>query len=345
MRVLVTGSSGHLGEALVRTYRSRGHEAVGIDILESRFTRYAGSITDRRLVRRAMAGVDGVLHTATLHKPHVATHTMQDFIDTNVSGTLTLLEEAVRAKVDAFVFTSTTSTFGEALHPPPGAPAAWITEDVPPVPRNIYGVTKIAAEGLCHLLHKRHGMPCVVLRTARFFPEEDDNRDVRADYPDGNVKANEYLHRRADIADMAEAHVCALTRAGDIGFDRFIISATTPFLPDDVVDLRRDAPAVVERRVPGFAEAYAQHGWKMFPEIERVYVNDKARRLLDWHPGYNFDHVIDCLRTNRDPRSELAIQVGSKGYHDVVFEDGPYPVEDPQIGHSPETQDAPRRPD
>jgi UDP-glucose 4-epimerase len=335
MKVLVTGSSGHLGEALVRTYRSQGHDVVGIDLLESPFTTHVGTITDGQLVRRAMAGVDGVLHTATLHKPHVATHSMQDFIDTNVSGTLTLLEEAARANVGAFVFTSTTSTFGEALHPPPGEPAAWITEDVTPIPRNIYGVTKIAAEGLCQLVHKRHHMPCIILRTARFFPEEDDNRDVRTAYPDGNIKANEYLYRRADIADMVEAHVCALARAREIAFDRFIVSATTPFLPEDVADLRRDAGAVLARRVPGFAEAYRRHGWKMFPEIERVYVNEKARRVLGWRPGYNFDHVIDCLANDRDPRSPLAIQVGSKGYHNVEFEDGPYPVEPGLPAHDP----------
>ena len=68
------------------------------------------------------------------------------FVDTNVTGTLNLLEEAVAAGVGRFVFTSTTSAFGRALTPPPGAPAAWVTEDVAPVPRNIYGVTKIAAE-------------------------------------------------------------------------------------------------------------------------------------------------------------------------------------------------------
>lgn len=98
-----------------------------------------------------MRGVAAVLHTATLHKPHVATHPRQDFVDTNVTGTLCLLEEAASAGVTAFVYTSTTSTFGEALRPPAGAPAAWVTEDVEPVPRNIYGVTKTAAEDLCEL--------------------------------------------------------------------------------------------------------------------------------------------------------------------------------------------------
>jgi UDP-glucose 4-epimerase len=120
MRVLVTGSAGHLGEALVRTLRDLKHEVVGLDILASPFTTQVGSISDRTFVRRCMKGMQNVFHAATLHKPHVATHSRQAFVDTNVTGTLNLLEEAVAAGVGAFVYTSTTSVFGDALIPPAG---------------------------------------------------------------------------------------------------------------------------------------------------------------------------------------------------------------------------------
>ena len=162
-------------------------------------------IADRAAVEAMMQGVRAVFHAATLHKPHVATHRRQDFIDTNVTGTLNLLEEAVAAGVESFVYTSTTSVFGDALVPPPGAAAAWVTEEVMPVPKNIYGVTKVAAEDLCQLFHRNQALACVVLRTSRFFPEQDDNRDVREAYPDDNVKMNEYLHRRVAIEDVALA--------------------------------------------------------------------------------------------------------------------------------------------
>lgn len=327
MKYLVTGSSGHLGEALVRTLRANGHEVRGIDIVESPFTIMVGSITDRDTLHQAMAGVDAVLHTATLHKPHVVTHSMQAFVDTNITGTLMLLEEAVKAGVTSFIFTSTTSVFGEALRPPVGHPAAWVTEEVMPVPKNIYGVTKTAAEGLCRLFHKKHGLSCLVLRTSRFFPEEDDNATVRKMYDDENVKANEYLYRRVDLEDVVQAHLCALDKAAEIGFDRFIISATTPFLKEDVWALRENAIRTVERRVPDFSKVYARLGWRMFPSIERVYVNDKARQILGWQPRYDFAHVIKSLAQGSDPRSNLAVEVGSKGYHAEVFEEGPYPVE------------------
>lgn len=316
MRALVTGSSGHLGEALVRTLRDGGHDVVSVDLLPSPFTTHVGSIVDRPFVRRCMAGVRTVFHAATLHKPHVATHAPQAFVDVNVTGTLNLLEEAAAHGVESFVFTSTTSVFGDALIPPPGEPAAWITEDVRPVPKNIYGVTKAAAEDLCQLFHRNHGLACVVLRTSRFFPEEDDAAEVRAAYADGNLKANEYLYRRVDIADAVDAHLLGAGLAPTLGFRRYIISATTPFTRDDLAELRVDAPRVVRRHVPAYEAEYARRGWRTMPSVDRVYVNERARTELGWRPRYDFRHVVEELAVGEDDvRSPLAKVVGSKGYH------------------------------
>jgi UDP-glucose 4-epimerase len=326
MQILITGSSGHLGEALVRTLRSGAHRVVGLDRTPSAFTTHVGSIVDRSFVRRCMIGVDAVIHAATLHKPHVATHTRQDFVDVNVTGTLNLLEEAVAAGVSSFVFTSTTSTFGRALMPPPDAPGVWVTEDLRPVPKNLYGVTKVAAEDLCELHHRLHGLACVVLRTSRFFPEPDDNVAVRGAYDDANAKANEFLYRRVELQDVVDAHLLAIEKAPSIGFARYIVSATSPFRADDLIDLRRDAPSVVARYVPAYVEEYARRGWKMLPSIERVYVNERARRELGWRPRYDFQRIVDGLSTGEGTRSALAQAVGSKGYHDTAFDDGPYPV-------------------
>jgi nucleoside-diphosphate-sugar epimerase len=323
-RVLVTGSAGHLGEALVRVLRAGGRDVVGLDLLPSPFTTTTGSITDRATVRRCLDGIGAVLHPATLHKPHVGSHRRQDFVDTNITGTLVLLEEAAAAGVGSFVYTSTTSAFGRALTPAPGAPAAWITEEVTPVPRNIYGVTKTAAEDLCALIHAAHGLPVVVLRTSRFFPEPDDSDEVRNSYPDANIKANEFLYRRADIADVVDAHLLAMDRAAAIGFGRYIVSATTPFTPADLPALRTDAPAVVRRLFPGQEAEYARRGWRMFPHIDRVYVNERARADLGWAPVYDFRHVLGLLMAGEDARSPLARAVGAKGYHPVST--GPYTV-------------------
>jgi UDP-glucose 4-epimerase len=315
MRILVTGSSGHLGEALMRTLPSLGHEPIGIDIAPSPFTQVVGSIAERAVVDKCMHGVDAVLHAATLHKPHVATHSRQAFVDTNISGTLNLLEAAVASKVRSFVFTSTTSTFGDALTPPRGAPAAWITEDVTPIPKNIYGATKTAAEDLCKLFHRDHGLPCLVLRTSRFFPEGDDVPERRTAFTDANLKANEFLYRRVDTEDVVSSHVLAVAQAPTLGFGKFIISATTPFTRADLAELGVDAPAVLARRVPEYAAIYAARGWQMLPTLDRVYDNERARTVLGWQPHYDFSRVLNAVAAGEDFRSPLARAIGAKGYH------------------------------
>jgi len=316
MKILVTGSAGHLGEALMRTLRARPDvEVVGMDVLASPFTDIVGSIVDRAVVEEAMRGVTAVLHAATLHKPHVATHSRQAFVDTNVTGTLNLLEAAIGHGAQSFIYTSTTSTFGDALTPPAGAPAAWITEDVQPIPKNIYGVTKVAAEDLCQLFHRNHRLPCLVLRTSRFFPEGDDVPEQRAAYDDDNLKVNELLYRRVDVEDVVSAHLCALEKAAELGFGRFIISATTPFGRGDVARLGRDAAAVLQRVVPECTAIYSARGWRMLPALDRVYVNERARHLLGWQPQYDFRRALAAIAAGGDWRSPLAQNVGSKGYH------------------------------
>lgn len=326
MRVLVTGSAGHLGEALVRTLQQQQADVVSLDMLESPFTTHVGSIVDRAFVKRCLAGVQTVFHAATLHKPHVATHGPQDFIDTNITGTLNLLEESIAAGVESFIFTSTTSVFGDAMLPEADGPAVWVTEDIAPLPKNIYGITKLSAENLCRLFHRKHRLPLLILRTSRFFPEEDDNKAMREAYSPDNLKANEFLYRRVDIEDATSAHLLAARHASSIGFGTYIISATAPFRPEDMAQLRNDAPSVVRRYVPEYEEEYRRRGWRMLPKIERVYANERARKELAWQPRFDFRHVIGRLRAGDDLRSPLAQLIGSKGYHEEEFLEGPYPV-------------------
>jgi nucleoside-diphosphate-sugar epimerase len=314
MKILVTGSTGHLGEALMRTLRERNMPVLGVDILPSPFTDVVGSIADRAVVDACMPGVTHVLHAATLHKPHVATHPPQAFVDTNVTGTLNLLEAAVANRVRAFIFTSTTSTFGDALTPPRGSPAAWITEDVVPIPKNIYGVTKTAAEDLCRLFHRDQKLPCLILRTSRFFPEEDDLAERRA-YDQPNLKANEYLYRRVDVEDVVSSHLVAMDKAPTLGFGKFIITATSPFQRADLAQLGVDAPAVLARYFPEFPSIYAKLGWTMLPTLDRVYVNTRAREVLGWQPKYDFAHVLRCVAAGAEYRSPITLNIGSKGYH------------------------------
>jgi UDP-glucose 4-epimerase len=165
------------------------------------------------------------------------------------------------------------------------------------------------------------------LRTSRFFPEEDDREETRKTYDDANVKVNEFLYRRVDLEDVVSAHLLAIQKAPSIGFGRYIVSATTPFTPEDLIDLRANAPLALKRKVPEYEPEYARRGWKMFPRIDRVYVNERARNQLGWRPRFDFNYILDRLKAGTDPRSALARTVGSKGYHSRKFAEGPYPAE------------------
>jgi UDP-glucose 4-epimerase len=129
------------------------------------------------------------------------------------------------------------------------------------------------------------------------------------------VQANELLYRRVDIADVVAAHLAALERAPGIGFGRYIVSATTPFTRGDLAELRADAPSVVHRLFPSYAPLYAALRWRIFPSLDRVYVNARARAELGWRPKHDFRSVLDRLARGEEFRSELAQAVGSKGYH------------------------------
>jgi nucleoside-diphosphate-sugar epimerase len=300
MRVLLTGSSGWLGRFLAPRLRDRGHEVVGLDVAPGADTDIVGSVAERLLVERVFAerGIEAVIHAGALHKPDIARYPAQAFVDVNVTGTLNLLESAAAAGNDRFVFTSTTSLMiSEAVRAGRAGGASrawWIDEEFAPLePRNIYGATKLAAEHLCRLHHRAHGMAVVVLRTGRFFPEED---DTHRDLSGPNVKANEFLNRRLTVEDAADAHLAALARAPEIGFGTFIIAAPPPFSPADAEALIEDAPSVIACHFPDAAALYARAGWSLPRHIDRVYDSGLAERRLGFRCRADFAAVLQALR-------------------------------------------------
>lgn len=277
MRVLITGSSGKLGHALARRLARDGHTVAGIDVVPGAYTVHVGSIADGDPVRALMQGADAVVHTASLHAPHVGQRTRAEFFAINVLGTLHLLEAAVAAGVGRFVYTSTTSLYGHAMVP--GERAVWVTEALAPRPRDIYDITKIAAEQLCQDVARETGLPVWCLRTARFW---DEPVHLRVIYR---------LYRGVDVEDAVDAHVLAL-HASPARAGVFNIAARSPFQECDTADLLRDAAAVIRARYPEAEAIFQAHGMELPRSIDRVYVTGKAEAELGYAPSRNFDHIL-----------------------------------------------------
>lgn len=300
MHVLLTGSSGWLGHHLAPMLARAGHEVTGLDLVDGPFTTVVGTLTDRKLVDRTMGehGIEAVIHAGGLHQPDMAGYSRQAFIDVNVAGTLGLLEAAVAAGNDRFILTSTTSLMvrGDVGRGAGASGAWWMDEDFGPIePRNIYGLSKHAAEEACRLIHHEHGIHVAMLRTSRFFRGHDDG-SARSD--ELNIKANELLHRRLTVEDAAAAHLAALEEAPTIGCDMFIVSAPPPFTRDDAAELARDAPSVIARRFPDAAELFAAKGWRLPHTIDRVYDPSRAEARLGWRARTDFARLLDALRTD-----------------------------------------------
>ena len=276
MRVLVTGSSGITGSAIAERL-SREHEVVGLDLVGGAFTQMIGDITNAALVDSLVSKVDAVVHVAGLHAPHVQTHSREDFFRTNVLGTQLLLDAARQFGVKRFVFTCTTSVYGDAMKS--DRAAVWITESVEPHPRDVYDETKLAAEALCREASEPDGLRCVVLRMSRCFPEPPE------------LMAIYRLYRGVDRWDVAEAHHLALCFDG-ADFAIYNVSSQTPFLPEDMIELLRDAPTVVKRRCPFVTEEFARRGWPMPKSIDRIYVIERARAELGYSPKFNYREYL-----------------------------------------------------
>ncbi len=279
MRVLVTGSSGRIGRAIYARL-CRTHEVIGLDEIPSSTAGFVGNIADPALLRRALHGIDAVVHAAAFHAPHVGIVSDAEFERINVQATREIADAAVQAGVRRLVFTSTTALYGTAATP--GSKAGWVDESLEPRPETIYHRTKLAAEALLEAISAQAGITVTVLRMSRCFPEP------------APVMAAYRLHRGIDARDVADAHALALEAAAS-GFRKFVISGATPFRIEDVEELVRDAPAVLQRRAPELVDEFRRRGWKLPQGIDRVYSPMLAMRELRWRPQHGFREVLRML--------------------------------------------------
>ncbi len=272
MKVVVTGSSGRIGGAIAARLALR-HQVIGIDRRPGPLTTAVVDIRETAQVEPLLNGGDAIVHTASLHVPDLAACSAAEFRDVNVEATRRLLGAAGEAGIGRFVYTSTTSLYGDAMLPESDE-AVWVTEALVPRPRDIYDETKLAAEESCREAAAQ-GLACVSLRMSRCFPEEP------------RLVAIYRLYRGVDAEDVAQAHELALAPGRD-GYEVYNVSAPTPFTRADCPRLFRDAASVVLEHHPWAEAEFKRRGWALPRSIDRVYVVEKAVAGLGYRPLHDF---------------------------------------------------------
>jgi UDP-glucose 4-epimerase len=170
MNILVTGGAGFIGANLTRLLLAEGHAVRVLDNFGTGRRAYldglnleivAGDIVDAERVARAVEGIDGVVHLAAQTGVPGSLADPRRDCQTNVIGTLNVLEACRRASVRRFVFASSNAVLGR--QPPPA------TEDKAPLPISPYGASKLAGEGYCLAYHGSWGLGTVALRFANVY--------------------------------------------------------------------------------------------------------------------------------------------------------------------------------
>lgn len=271
LKILITGTSGKIGSAIARSLQKQ-EEVICLDNRPGPFTTSIVDIRDREKIFQLVKGVDAVIHCAALLTPHLNAYSKKDFWDVNVIGTENLLEACLQYGVKRFVFTSTTSIYGDAMVDHQSA--VWVTEELVPQPRDVYDETKLAAEQLCRNASKQ-GISCISLRMSRCFPEPDEWVAIYR------------LYRGVDERDVVQAHELALHSSIE-GYEVVNISNQTPFQPSDREELSGNADRVILRYFPWAKKEFSMRGWTLPKTIDRVYVIEKAKNLLGYKPSHNF---------------------------------------------------------
>ncbi|MDN3582271.1 NAD-dependent epimerase/dehydratase family protein [Mucilaginibacter flavus] len=278
MNILVTGSSGRLGSCTVNHLRAYGHRVFGIDVIASDTTDKLIDIANKQVVEDVCNGFQAIIHTAALHGKHYDLAYPRDaFIDVNIKGTLNLLNACIKNRVKQFLYTSTTSIYGDAMVD--DAKAVWVDELLPEQPRDIYDITKQTTEQLCKDFFYKEGLQTSVYRVGRFLPEDD------------NLKINHRLYRGLDERDGAEALRLALNTHFE-NFEIFNISSGSPFAPVDLVTLKHNPEAAILKYYPEAHAIYQHKNWVFPKSIDRVYICDKAKQRLGYEPKYTFEYLL-----------------------------------------------------
>ena len=297
-KILITGADGfigsHLTEALVRQgydirafvmYNSFGswgwldHCAPEV---KGRFEIFPGDIRDPHGVREAMRGCDAVLHLAALIAIPYSYHSPDTYVDTNIKGTLNILQAARDLDIRRVIHTSTSEVYGTACFVP-------ITEEHPLQGQSPYSATKIAADQLAYSFYASFDLPVVIVRPFNTYGPRQSARAViptiitqiangQRQIKLGAVSpTRDFNYVQDTVAGFIAALNCdeGLGEVVNLGSNFEISVGDTAQLIAEVMNVEIELMTDEVRLRPQNSE------------VERLWAaNTKAKRLLNWQPNY-----------------------------------------------------------
>jgi len=297
-RVLVTGADGFIGSHLTEALVRAGHEVKAFVLYNSfnswgwldhclpgvkdKFEVFAGDIRDPHGVREAMKGCDAVLHLAALIAIPYSYHSPDTYVDTNVKGTLNVLQAARELGVQRVIHTSTSEVYGTARFVP-------INEDHPLQGQSPYSATKIAADQLAYSFHASFDLPVVI---ARPFNTYGPRQSARAVIPTiiTQIANGERQIKLGAVSPTRDFNFVRDTVAG------FIAALDSNQGLGEVVNFGSnfeisigDTARLIAESMNAEIEIITDES-RLRPEnseVERLWAdNSKAKRLFDWQPSY-----------------------------------------------------------
>ena len=297
-KILVTGADGFIGSHLTETLVRAGHSVRAFVLYNSfntwgwldhcggdvkgQFEVFAGDVRDPNGVRAALKGCDAVLHLASLIAIPYSYHSPDTYVDTNIKGTLNVVQAARDLEIGRIVHTSTSEVYGTARFVP-------ITEEHPLQGQSPYSATKIGADQIALSFHKSFGTPVTVLRPFNTYGPRQSARAVIpaiiTQIATGKRRIRlGAIHPTRDfnfVTDTVAGFVAALDCPAAVGE---VINLGSNF-EISIGDTAREIARTMEVEIE--IETDEQRLRPALSEVERLWAaNDKARRVLDWAPKY-----------------------------------------------------------
>jgi NAD dependent epimerase/dehydratase len=328
-KILVTGADGFIGSHLTEELVRRGHDVrafvyynsfnswgwldqaprevrEGLDV-------FAGDIRDPHGVRQALRGCDTVLHLAALIAIPYSYHSPDTYVDTNVKGTLNVLQAARDLGVERVVHTSTSEVYGTARFVP-------ITEEHPVLGQSPYSATKIAADHLAYSFHAAFGLPVSIIRPFNTYGPRQSARAVLPTIITQLLGGARRLklgatHPTRDfsyVADTVRGFIAvaessaAVGQVINVGSNYEISVGDSARLIADVMGLTIEIESDDQRLRPAASE------------VERLWAdNSRARELCGWQPAYG--GLEGFRRGLRETIDWFAVPENLSGYKTGIY--------------------------